>query len=60
MATHSSVLVWRVSPGGREGGGAAVSGVTESDTTGHLTHTHTQLTDNVMSVSGVQYDSILL
>ena len=66
MATHSSVLAWRVSwtLQGGEGAGAAVSGVTESDTTGHLTHTHThthtQLTDNVMSVSGVQYDSILL
>ena len=32
MATHSSVLVWRI-PGTEEPGGAAVSGVAESDTT---------------------------
>ena len=32
MATHSSVLVWRI-PGTEEPGGAAVYGVAESDTT---------------------------
>ena len=40
MATHSSILAWRI-PRTEEPGGLQSVGVTESDTTEQLTHTHT-------------------
>ena len=39
MATHSSILAWRI-PWTEKPGGATVCGVAESDTTERLTHTH--------------------
>ena len=39
MATHSSILAWRI-PRTEEPGGLQSMGVTESDTTEQLTHTH--------------------
>ena len=41
MATHSSILAWRI-PGTEEPGGLQPIGCKESDTTEQLTHTHTQ------------------
>ena len=43
MATHSSILAWRI-PRTEEPGGLQSVGVTESDTTEQLTHTHTHIT----------------
>ena len=42
MATHSSILAWRI-PRTEEPGGLQSVGVTESDTTEQLTHTHTHI-----------------
>ena len=40
MATHSSILAWRI-PGTGEPGELQPMGCKESDTTEQLTHTHT-------------------
>ena len=44
MATHSTILAWRI-PWTEEPGGATVHGVAELDTTETTGHTHTILTE---------------
>ena len=52
MATHSSVLAWRI-PGMGEPGGLPSMGRTESDTT-EVTWQQQQLIHNTVLVSGTQ------
>ena len=49
MATHASILAWRIP--WTEAQWATVHGVTESDMTKRLTHTHTHKTYFVMCVT---------
>ena len=47
MATHSSILAWRIL-GTEEPGGLQSMGVAESDTTHTHTHTHTHTLPSLM------------
>ena len=52
MATHSSVLAWRI-PRTEEPGGLQSMGHRESDMTEQLTHTHTQRPSSIPPLSQI-------
>ena len=59
MATHSSILAWRIpwteEPGGLQSMGSQRVGQDRGTNTHTHTHTHTQLIYNAVLVSGVQH-----